>query len=228
MSGIRIHATIRQQIFEILRDRIMEGYYPAGTRLSEQQICDEFNISRSPVREAFRNLESSGLLKGTANKGVQVKSFTAHDITNLYQAETMFQITSIQNGVSSMTEEQAASFEKYRTLFTDAYNSENLEQYLSVSEKFHNDITALGQNELIIQMYRQIGTLNHRFRLTALKNPERLRASQEEHLKMIDALRAKNADELQKLMQMHISESSRYALMAIPAASQIETEDESA
>lgn len=228
MSGIRIHATIRQQIFEILRDRIMEGYYPAGTRLSEQQICDEFNISRSPVREAFRNLESSGLLEGAANKGVKVKSFTAQDISNLYQAETMFQITSIQNGVSSMTEEQAASFEKYRTLFTDAYNSEDLEQYLTVSEKFHNDIAALGQNELIIQMYRQIGTLNHRFRLTALKNPERLRASQEEHLKMIDALEKKDADELQKLMQVHISESSRYALMAIPAASQIETEDESA
>lgn len=228
MSAIRIHATIRQQIFEILRDRIMEGYYPAGTRLSEQQICDEFNISRSPVREAFRNLESSGLLEGAANKGVKVKSFTAQDITNLYQAEIMFQITSIQNGISSMTEEQAASFEKYRALFTEAYDSEDLEQYLHVSEMFHNDIAALGQNELIIQMYRQIGTLNHRFRLTALKNPERLRASQEEHLKMIDALGKKDADELQKLMQVHISESSRYALMAIPAASQIETEDESA
>ena len=51
-----VTSTIREQIYNILRKRIYDGYYESGTKLIDHEVCDEFHVSRSPVREAFRLL----------------------------------------------------------------------------------------------------------------------------------------------------------------------------
>ena len=80
MVSKRTVTTMREQVYEILRDEICRGEYPPGTRLQELDLTEHLNVSRSPVREALRQLVSDGLLLEIPNKGVYVKEFTVKDI----------------------------------------------------------------------------------------------------------------------------------------------------
>ncbi len=222
MAEVKLQMTIREQVYNILKERIISGYYPGGTHLSEQQICSEMNISRSPVREAIRLLEADNLLEGTANKGVTVRFFTEKDVQDLYQVEALVQNGSIRFGFSSLGREQKDWFRDIRQDFIDAYDSGDLRQYLLVSGRFHDKIAELSRNELIMQFYQRNSTLSRRFRHIALQNPQRLESSHKEHLHMIEAILSGDQESLLAIMSYHISESSRVTLLAIPKAADIE------
>ena len=80
MAAKRPISTIREQVYQILRDDICQGVYAPGTRLQEVDLAENLNVSRSPVREALRQLAADGLLLEIPNKGVYVKEFTAKDL----------------------------------------------------------------------------------------------------------------------------------------------------
>ena len=222
MTGIKIQTTIREQVYNILKERIINGYYPGGTHLSEQQICDELNISRSPVREAIRLLETDNLLDVAANKGVTVHTFTEKDVRDLYQAEALVQNGSIRFGFNYLDPDLKDRFWKIRQDFIDAYHSKDHIQYLDVSARFHEMISELSGNNLIIQFYRRNSMLSRRFRVIALQDPQRMAASHKEHLRMIDAIMADDRETLLTVMSYHISEAARITLLAIPKESDIE------
>lgn len=222
MAEIKIQATIREQVYDILKERTLSGYYPGGTHLSEQQICSELNISRSPVREAIRLLEADGLLTGEANKGVTVRIFTEKDVRDMYQVEGLVQNGSIRFGFKNLDRKQKDRFRDIRQEFIDAYDAKDPAGYLEVSTRFHNLITELSGNELIVGFYRRNGTLCQRFRGISLQDPQRMENSHKEHLRMIEAILSGEQEELMTIMSYHISESCRVTLLAIPKASDIE------
>ncbi len=222
MAKIKIQATIREQVYDILKERILSGYYPGGTHLSEQQICTELNISRSPVREAIRLLEADGLLAGEANKGVTVRVFTEQDVRNMYQVEDLVQNGSIRFGFKKLDQKQKDWFRNIRQEFIEAFEAEDFKKYLQVSTRFHEKIAELSRNELIMQFYQRNSTLCRRFRSIALQQPKRLESSHNEHLRMIESILSGDQEDLLTIMSYHISESCRATLMAIPKASDIE------
>jgi len=222
MAEIKIQATIREQVYDILKERILSRYYPGGTHLSEQQICSELNISRSPVREAIRLLEADGLLTGEANKGVTVRIFTEKDVRNMYQVENLVQNGSIRFGFKNLDREQKEWFQNIRKEFINAYDANDAEDYLQVSTRFHDKIAELSGNEVILEFYKRNSTLCRRFRGIALQNPQRLQSSHNEHMRMIDAIMSGDQEDLLTIMSYHISESARVTLLAIPKASDIE------
>ena len=222
MTNIKIQGTIHEQVYEILKERILSGYYPGGTHLSEQQICSELNISRSPIREAIRLLEADGLVSGEANKGVAVRIFTEKDVRNMYQVEALVQNGSIHYGFKNLGEQEKEWFRNIREEFIEAYNSKDSARYLQVSTRFHNQIAELSDNELLIHFYRRNGTLCQRFRSISLQDPRRMECSHNEHLQMIEAILSGDQDALSTIMSYHISESLRVTLLAIPKASDIE------
>lgn len=222
MTKIKIQATIREQVYEILKERILSGYYPGGTHLSEQQICSELDISRSPVREAIRLLEADGLLSGEANKGVEVRTFTEKDVRNMYQVENLVQVGSIRFGFKDLDRKEKDWFRDIRQAFIDAYETNDSGKYLEVSTRFHNKIAELSGNELIVGFYRRNGTLCQNFRGISLQNRRRLESSHNEHLRMIEAILSDDQEDLMAIMSYHISESLRATLLAIPKASDIE------
>ena len=101
-----ITSTIREQIYNILRKRIYDGYYESGTKLIDQEVCDEFHVSRSPVREAFRLLQAEGLLVGTSNRSLYVRSYSKKDVSNIYDVEIMLQDAGLRILANHMYDEQ--------------------------------------------------------------------------------------------------------------------------
>ena len=73
------------EIYSTLFDRIITGEYPAGTKLKQEDIATEFNISRSPVRTVLQQLDQDGLVQLSPNKGARVLPFTADEIEEIYE-----------------------------------------------------------------------------------------------------------------------------------------------
>ena len=129
MAAKRPISTIREQVYQILRDDICQGVYAPGTRLQEVDLAENLNVSRSPVREALRQLAADGLLLEIPNKGVYVKEFTAKDIGEIYDLRVMLEsygifhsaghITSARRERLLQANREAARF-YHETLFTPA------------------------------------------------------------------------------------------------------------
>src|SRR5699024_2733249 len=72
-------------VYERIRRGIVEGHYPPGSRLVEQRLAEELDVSRTPVREAVRRLESEGLVVVARNRGAVVRPLDEADISDLYE-----------------------------------------------------------------------------------------------------------------------------------------------
>ena len=103
MAAKRPISTIREQVYQILRDDICQGVYAPGTRLQEVDLAENLNVSRSPVREALRQLAADGLLLEIPNKGVYVKEFTAKDIGEIYDLRVMLESYGIFHSAGHIT-----------------------------------------------------------------------------------------------------------------------------
>jgi DNA-binding GntR family transcriptional regulator len=83
--------SIAERVADVLRDRITEGYYQPGSRLSEEAIGGELKISRNTLREAFRLLTHERLLLHEPYRGVSVRVLTAHDVVDLYRVRAVIE-----------------------------------------------------------------------------------------------------------------------------------------
>lgn len=212
---VTIKTTIREQIYEIIKDRILQGYYEPGKKLSETELSSELGVSRSPLREAIRLLESDGLVSGEPNKGVYVKYLSEKDVKDLYQVEMMMQNASIQCGANNIDADKRRFFEDLEQEFGVTYASGDLNAYLRSSEKLHNEIVHLCNNNITNEIYKKIGIQNHRFRMMSLKDPVRLKNSYYEHIEIIHALLSGDNQKAQKVMMTHLSAAAEVVTLQV-------------
>ena len=216
MIDNKIKPTIRQQVFDILKNRIVEEYYKPGTRLSEQELCDELHVSRSPIREALRELEAAGLVYGEPNKGVTVKTLTPEDISSFFNIEYNLAEFSFCDHRDNLTDEQIKIFEKLLVDFEDSYNRKDVEKYVEVSDRFHIEIVNFSKNMFAIDFYKKIGSFANRIRYLAFKDQKRLKASYEEHVKIVKAILANDIPKALELFEEHRDKSLEAATLALP------------
>ena len=106
-SSIRITGQpLSESIFIELRSAILRGKLRPGEKLSEQQVCDKFGLSRTPVREAFRQLEVEGLIETIPNRGAFVVGLSKRDIEDLYEMRKAYEILAVKWAIERITKEE--------------------------------------------------------------------------------------------------------------------------
>ena len=102
------HGSLGNKIFDILRDRILNEEYEHGQKLNELALANELKISRTPIREALKQLELEGLVESIPNKGVYVKGFSPRDIDDMFEIRCALEGLAIQLAIDRMDEEHLA------------------------------------------------------------------------------------------------------------------------
>ena len=132
------HGTLRLQVYERLREGILLGKYPRGSALTEIRIASELGVSRTPVREAFCQLELDGLVSFTPNKGIVVEGFDQNDLLDLYEVRSQMESLAAGRAARKMNDEQIK-------LLREAYQQEqifvqedNMEAMQKSDAVFHN------------------------------------------------------------------------------------------
>lgn len=204
-------STIREQVYAILRDEISRGEYAPGTRLQEADLTEHLNVSRSPVREALRQLVADGLLIEIPNKGVYVKEFSLRDIEEIYDLRVLLESYAIFHSAGRITSARLRRLLDILADMEEAYEKEDIEAYTASDEKLHMRIVQLADNSLVNDTYERVRSMNQQFRVLSLADKQRFRESLEEHREMIGALATGDMNRADEINRRHLS----YALDSI-------------
>jgi DNA-binding GntR family transcriptional regulator len=201
--------TIRGQVYQILRSDICSGKYGPGFWLQEKELAEALGVSRSPVREALRQLVSDGLVIEVPNKGVFVKEFTLRDIDEIFDMRVMLESYGIQKSRRNLTSVRRQKlFELLDTLERSCITGD-MEQYVKADEELHIRIVELGGNSLVESTYDRVRSMNQQFRVLSLASHQRFTESVEEHRRLIHALAVGDIATAEEAMRIHLELARR-------------------
>lgn len=191
-----------------LERRILEGALHPGDKLNEEEIAGQLNVSRGPVREAFRALESAGLVRTEKNRGVFVRQVSLAEADEIYE---------VRAGLDELigrllaTRVKAAHLTQLRELLRkmqQAARGCSVEDYYPLNVRFHDCLAEFTGNRTLLAAYRRLVNELHLYRRETLaRGADSFPISTREHADIVDALARKDADRAGKLLYEHAIES---------------------
>lgn len=144
-----------------LRDAILSGALPPGTKLVEQAISTQMAISKTPVREAIRELAQEGLITFKARRGIAVIDFSEKDIHELVTLRASLEVLGVRLAYSSLAE---SDFAVLRSLLDRMIAAEKVHSYADLSDldiEFHQFIIERSDNQRLVKAWKDIASQMH-------------------------------------------------------------------
>lgn len=208
---------LREQALATIRQGILDMRYPPGSLLSENQLAEELSISRTPIREAMRELASSGLVRILPQRGIVVSEPSVQDIVEVYQLREQLECFATRLAAERLSPEDARGFEADHATALSHLRAGRLRQAYDASVRLHARIVELSQNVRLMQFIRQLGDQVHRFGLLTLRHGRAERAL-EEHGEIIAALLRRDGEAAEALMRAHLRADRDMAMrIVLPA-----------
>lgn len=197
---------IAREVADQLREVIVSGRLRPGERLTELELANLFQVSRSPLREAFLQLENEGLVTLVPRKGAIVSEVSEADIRELYQVKGV-----LEGYVAGLVARRrdAATLGKLEGLMQQmqrAAQHGDLRRYLKLSEEFYALMFSVADNRRLETMYETVRVPIKRIRALSLASKGRLSQSASKHQAIFDAIKAGQANRAEQLAREHSQE----------------------
>jgi DNA-binding GntR family transcriptional regulator len=183
---------LSREVSTSLSERILSLAYPPGHRLTEEALCAEFKVSRSPVREALGMLVENGLVDKKARHGYSVRRLDLGEINELYDLRLVLELAVIERVCErGMEPAEVARLEDYwRGLLHQLPKmADNL---VDSDEEFHEILASAAGNRVLRQMLDYVDKRIHFVRLADITNPDRLESTCLDHLAILRAVRERD------------------------------------
>lgn len=198
--------SLRGRVFHKLREDILSGKYQEHEELKEVAIGEEMGVSRTPVREAFRQLELEGLIQIIPNKGAYVTGITEKDVKDIYMIRSLLEGLCARWATANITEEQMEEMEENVYLARFHSQKGHLEQLAALDNRFHEIMYEACNSKILEHQLKDFHQYVARVRRKTLANASTNRGSKsnEEHCQIMEAIKAGDADRAEYLANHHI------------------------
>lgn len=196
--------SLRGQVYHRLREDILSGRYKDHEELREVAIGEELGVSRTPVREAFRQLELEGLLTVIPNKGAYVNSITVKDVEDIYAMRGLLEGLCARWATEHITAEQMERMEEIIYLSRFHAMKGHSEQLTELDNQFHDILYQACNSKMLEQQLRSFHEYVMRVRRWVLHDDHRREICVQEHEQIMEAIREKNADKAEQLANLHM------------------------
>jgi DNA-binding GntR family transcriptional regulator len=200
-KNVEKHLTLRERILETIRDAIMSGSLKPGEKVAEPELAARFGISRTPIREAFRQLESEGYLSVIPRKGALVASFSPKDVEEFYAIKSILEGYAARKACSRLSTREINKLEGINDKLREIAAEGDVRHFFKVHNNFHDTFIRGAGNEKLHDMIEGLLKKFQRLRLASLSIPGRMLISVEEHEKIIEAFRSRDAILAELLVQ---------------------------
>lgn len=207
--------TIQNQVYEIIKANISSGTYQPNQRLQEVEIASELNVSRSPVREAFRELTAEGLLVALPNKGVYVKEFSKKDFQDIFELRILIETHAIRKLTEATISEMTMRFARIREAMRFASHMNDIELYVKTDADFHQMLVENSGNELLATTYNRAITMVRHSIHYALRAPERLNGVEDEHTAIMQLLLEGKFEEAAQANEYHLNRTCEVLIVEV-------------
>jgi DNA-binding GntR family transcriptional regulator len=198
---IERHQTLREKILENIRDAILKGTLVPGERVSEPDLAERYGISRTPIREAFRQLESEGYLTVVPRKGAVITSLSERDVEEFYAIKSMLEGYAAQLAAQLLTDKEIERLEKINVRLATLAAAGDVKTFFRVHNEFHEVFITASGNKKLYELIQQMLVKFNRLRIASLSLPGRMETSVREHDKIIEAFKARDSVLANQLVQ---------------------------
>lgn len=196
--------SFRGRVFQSIREDILSGRYEQNTELKEAAIGAELGVSRTPVREALRQLELEGLVTIIPNRGAYVNMITAKDVQDIYVIRSMLEGLCARWATQSITAEQLDSMEETLCLSEYHTSKKNYEKLYELDSLFHEQLYEAGGSRILNHILSDFHDYVKMVRKATISTSSRSVTSTEEHRAIFEAIKEKDPDKAEALAKEHV------------------------
>ncbi len=193
--------TLRERIVAFVKDSIINGRLKPGERVPEHEIAENFGISRTPIREAFRQLESEGFITVIPRKGAVVSPITAKDVSEFYAIKSLLEGYAAGLACTKFTEKELKKLTQINRQMQRCATKNDVQGFYRLDNQFHEVFLSSCGNDKLCVLAHQIAQQFERFRIMALSMPGRMKISIKQHEDIIKAFTERKADIVEKLVR---------------------------
>lgn len=196
--------SLMETAVESIRDAIISGQLPLGSKLSEQRLADTLGVSRSPVRDALASLQSEGLVKISPKRGSFVFTPDLKEVDDLCEHRCILEVASVGRAISENKASLIKGMSDAVTKMQAAIQKEDSNSYTKADMSFHNTMIQCGGNRSIAASYqRTIGPLMAlRAHLFTTMNST-IQRSMDEHQLLLEACESENLQAIKTIIEEH-------------------------
>lgn len=198
------HGSLGSKIFILLRDRILNESYQCGDKLNELTLAKELKISRTPIREALKQLELEGLVESIPNKGVYVKGFSPRDIDDMFEIRLSLEGLAVSFAIDRMDEVHLAKIKEVFELLEFYTAKGDFDKVNDFNILFHESIYQATQSTYFEQILKDIHYYVSVTSRHSIARPERLESSLVEHRAILEAIIDGDKEKATERIQRHI------------------------
>ena len=201
-----------------LKARIVAWEYPPEHRLTEEALCREFGVSRSPVREALRALVTNGFIRKMQNSGYAVRQLDLRDIEELYELRTAIELHVVERLARDSTGrgELDALRETWKGI--RAGPPRKGEELAQLDTRFHEALAELAGNRILLGQLRAINERLLVFRMIDFDEPQRAESTCRQHIKVIERIIARDPEGARAAMRRNIDDGREIVHQSIKEA----------
>lgn len=206
---------LRDVVFQTLRRAILTGELGPGERLMEIHLANQLGVSRTPVREAIRNLELEGLVVTIPRRGAEVAQITADDMRDVLEVRRNLDILCAKLACERIDDENLEKLIHAAQVFNEATESGDHAQIAAADVEFHNIILQSTGNKKLISLVGNLSEQIYRYRYEYIKDSGDYSQLIREHGEILNAIQSRNVDSAIYATGLHIDNQEKAIMAAI-------------
>jgi GntR family transcriptional regulator, trigonelline degradation regulator len=210
-----VSAPVRLQVVQALRKAILQGRFVPGDRLVEKDLCELTGVSRTSIREAFRQLESEGIIDNIPNRGPVVATLSRAQAKEVYEVRQALEALAAKLFALNATEKQVEELGKATETLASAYRSGDVNEILSAKDVFYGVLYSGCGNAVAPQMLTILNARINLLRRVSLSASGRLEKSLREMRRLMAAIRKRDGDAAWSAASDHVQNAAEAALAQI-------------
>lgn len=208
LTGVKTTAApLSTDLFNRIKEDILSGKLKKDQKLIEQSICDEYKVSRTPVREALLQLEMEGLVEMIPNRGAYVLGLSARDMDDMFILRKIYEVQAVRWAIQRITDEEMAQLEETFD-FMEFYTMKNdVEKMLNINVNFHQTIYQASHNRMLQHLLSSYQAYIRHGRRDFEEKEEYLQTVLKEHRDIFQAFIDKDVEAGVRAMEIHMDHS---------------------
>jgi DNA-binding GntR family transcriptional regulator len=201
-TGVR--RTLHSEIVDAIREMIVDGHLEPGQKIPEKELCDRFDISRTPLREALKALAAEGMLELLPQRGARVAILDEEEVAELFPIIAAMEALAGELACDRITAPQVEEIRQMHERMLSAFNQSDRLEYAMLNRAIHMAIFDAAGNAALTALYRNMELKIRNIRHTMRQLPDDWKQALDDHNEMLFALGVRDKVRLSAIMKQHV------------------------
>lgn len=198
---------IREVVYESLKGVLISGTIPVGERIIEKEYASRLNISRTPVRDALKQLETENLVEYIPRVGVVTKSITRDNVSEIYKIRESLEILILETAIANITDEEIDLINKNILESQRMHEEDNVDEIVKLFEEFNWLIYKSSKMQILPSLIANLNSYLQRFRTISIQDKTRRNEAINEHTLILECIVNKDRDLGIETIKKHLNVS---------------------